>query len=158
MYCASLETCHGTCILLLSRWSDCFCYSSHLYVALDKSVCYMIKCKFSYFILFYPPHTHTHTLICKIYLLVLLIFQNSGDANQSVAFKLEQLTSLIYSIEEKVSLFFVYGWQQTWQYSNWKLYCRLTSHLIYRPRMLCLKLWDMMEGTESHLFLLWYLK
>ncbi len=110
------------------------------------------------FILFTPPPPHTHTLICKIYLLVLLIFQNSGDANQSVAFKLEQLTSLIYSIEEKVSLFFVYGWQQTWQYSNWKLYCRLTSHLIYRPRMLCLKLWDMTEDTESHLFLLWYLK
>ncbi len=37
VYCARLtETCHGTCILLLSRWSDCF-YCSHLYVALDKA-------------------------------------------------------------------------------------------------------------------------
>lgn len=87
----------------------------------------------------------------------LLLFQHSGDANQSVAFKLEQLTKLIYSIEDKVSLFFVYGSQQTWQYSYWKLFCRL-SHLIYRPSMLCLKLWDMMEDTESHLFLLWHLK
>ncbi len=40
VYCARLtETCHGTCILLLSRWSDCFFYSPHLYVALDKSIC-----------------------------------------------------------------------------------------------------------------------
>ncbi len=40
VYCARLtETCHGTCILLLSRWSDCFYCSPHLYVALDKSVC-----------------------------------------------------------------------------------------------------------------------
>ncbi len=39
VYCARLtETCHDTCILLLSRWSDCF-YSPHLYIALDKSVC-----------------------------------------------------------------------------------------------------------------------
>ncbi len=40
LYCARLtETCHCTCIPLLSRWSDCFYYSPHLYVALDKSVC-----------------------------------------------------------------------------------------------------------------------
>ncbi len=40
VYCARLtETCHGTCIPLLSRWSDCFYCSPHLYVALDKSVC-----------------------------------------------------------------------------------------------------------------------
>ncbi len=40
VYCARLtETCQGTCILLLSRWSDCFYCSPHLYVALDKSVC-----------------------------------------------------------------------------------------------------------------------
>ncbi len=46
VYCARLtETCHGTCILLLSRWSDCFYCSPHLYIALDKSVCLMIKCK-----------------------------------------------------------------------------------------------------------------
>ncbi len=39
VYCARLsETCQGTCILLLSQRSDCF-YYSHLYVALDKSVC-----------------------------------------------------------------------------------------------------------------------
>ncbi len=38
VYCARLtETCHGTCILLLSRWSDCFYCSPHLYVAF--SVC-----------------------------------------------------------------------------------------------------------------------
>ncbi len=36
---SGLSTCHGTCILLLSRWSDCFYCSPHLYVALDKSVC-----------------------------------------------------------------------------------------------------------------------
>ncbi len=40
VYCARLtETCHGTCILLLSRWSDCFYCSPDLYVTLDKSVC-----------------------------------------------------------------------------------------------------------------------
>ncbi len=40
VYCVRLtETCHGTCILLLSRWSDCFYCSPHLYVALDKSIC-----------------------------------------------------------------------------------------------------------------------
>ncbi len=40
VYCARLsETCHVTCILLLSRWSDCFYCSPHLYVALDKSIC-----------------------------------------------------------------------------------------------------------------------
>ncbi len=32
------ETCHDTYILLLSRWSDCFYYSPHLYVALDTTV------------------------------------------------------------------------------------------------------------------------
>jgi len=37
------------------------------------------------------------------------LFQLSGDANQSVAFKLEQLTKLIYSIEDKVTLFFIFG-------------------------------------------------
>ncbi len=38
VYCARLtETCHGTCILLLSRWSDCFYCSPHLYVSLEKA-------------------------------------------------------------------------------------------------------------------------
>ncbi len=40
VYCTRLTaTCHGTCILLFSQWSDCFYYSPHLYVDLDKSVC-----------------------------------------------------------------------------------------------------------------------
>ncbi len=58
VYCDRLtETCHNTCILLLSQWSDFFYYSPPLYVTLDKSVCEMIKWKYG----------HRNIKICTIY-------------------------------------------------------------------------------------------
>lgn len=93
-------------------------------------------------------------------LIVAFFFQISADSSQSVSFKLEQLTKLLYSIEDKVkylrsprTILTCFGHVSRWFYDK-----PLLSVFSFRLKVLCLSLLDMKVVTGNLSYQLLHLR
>lgn len=93
-------------------------------------------------------HTHTHTKMIIIFYLF-IFFQTSADSSQSVSFKLEQLTKLLYSIEDKVKYLSLPPTTLVFDMSPGDFKDDTSQHLFFRLKVRCLSLLDMTVVTGN---------